>query len=169
MVCVAAPSPSADPATAAAGVLAERWAEAWNAHDMEAAARLVTADVEFVTVAGRWLRGRGEFLAHHRQIHAMQMRDSRWTNLAIGARAIRNDLALVHLEWAIAGDRDPDGTPRQPREGLFTWLAAREGEAWRIAAAHNADLRTGVRHRLFRDGGGTGPSREQAHDRHEPA
>ena len=122
---------------------------AWNAHDMDAAARLVVPGVEFVTVAGLWLRGRREFLEHHRRIHAAQMRDSRWTNLAVDARPLPGGLALIHLEWAIEGDRDPDGTPRPPRRGIFTWLAAREGDGvWRIAAAHNTDLRDGLRHRL---------------------
>jgi len=32
------------------------WATAWNRHDMEAAAGLVTSDVGFVSVSGRWLR-----------------------------------------------------------------------------------------------------------------
>jgi uncharacterized protein (TIGR02246 family) len=47
----------------AAGIdaLIEAWARAWNAHDMQAAAALVHDDVDFVTVAGLWLRGRDEF------------------------------------------------------------------------------------------------------------
>jgi uncharacterized protein (TIGR02246 family) len=149
----------------AAKVLSDAWAAAWNAHDMEAAAGLVTADVEFVNVAGRWLRGRAEFLAYHRSIHAAQMRDSRWISLAVDTRPLRNDLALIHLEWVIEGDCDPDGTPRAPREGIFTWIAAREGDgAWRIAVAHNTNLRTDVHHRLSWSGGAVQPGKEQAHD-----
>lgn len=162
-----APATRPDPA-GAAEALADAWATAWNAHDMEAAAGLVAADVEFVTVAGHWLRGRAEFLAYHCGIHAAQMRDSRWAGLAVDTRPLRDGLALVHLEWAIEGDRDPDGTPRAPREGIFTWIAAREGDgAWRIAVAHNTNLRGGVRHRLSSDGGAVQPGKEQAHD--EPA
>src|SRR4026207_639179 len=60
------------------GILVEAWAAAWNAHDMPRAAALVAADVDFVTVAGRWLKGRDEFLRHHRDIHRRQMRDTTW-------------------------------------------------------------------------------------------
>src|SRR5262249_34544575 len=117
-------SPAADAERAVSGVI-DAWAEAWNAHDMEQARALVAADVDFVTVAGLWLKGVEEFLAHHRAIHRMQMRESEWTNLQRELRFIREDLCLVHIEWTIAGDRDPDGTPRERRCGLFTWLTER--------------------------------------------
>ena len=124
------------------------WATAWNRHDMEAAAGLVTSDVDFVSVSGRWLRGRNEFVDYHRRLHGKQMRDSIWTNLGHEARFVGDDLAFVHLEWAIRGDSDPDGTPRRQRLGLFTWVLFRTHDRWRIGAAHNTDLRPGVTHRL---------------------
>lgn len=137
-----------DDVTAKATALAAAWADAWNQHDMDAAASLVAPDVEFVTVAGLWLQGRDEFLKHHRHIHTMQMRDSQWVNLAISQRPIQNDLVLIHLEWGVTGDRESDGTPRQPRLGLFTWLTNPVGEVLRILAAHNTNLRPDLRHRL---------------------
>lgn len=141
------PAPAPLPNTAAA--LAQAWMDAWNAHDMDAAARLVTSEVEFVNVAGLWLRGREEFLELHRRIHATQMRGSRWTNLATNIRLLRDDLALIHLEWSMECDLGRDGTPRPSRRGIFTWLAAREGDgAWRITAAQNTNLRDDIRHRL---------------------
>jgi uncharacterized protein (TIGR02246 family) len=141
--------------------LIEAWADAWNAHDMQRACGLVAADVDFVTVAGLWLKGGQEFLSHHREIHQMRMRDSRWTNLGYELRWLRDDLCLVHLEWTIGGDRDPDGTPRVRRYGLFTWLVERRGDSWNIIAVHNGDLRTGVRHRLSGEGI-DGPSMQEA-------
>jgi uncharacterized protein (TIGR02246 family) len=128
--------------------LIEAWADAWNAHDMQRARGLVAADVDFVTVAGLWLKGGEEFLSHHREIHHMRMRDSCWTNLRYELRSVRDDLCLVHLEWTIAGEGEPDGTPRARRYGLFTWLTERRGDSWRIAVAHNGNLRADVRHRL---------------------
>lgn len=128
--------------------LVAAWATAWNRHDIEAMARLVMPAVDFVNVEGRWLRGRDEFVDHHRQIHGEQMRDSAWTNLCRETRSIGNDLAIVHLEWTIEGDRDPVGTPRSPRHGLFTWVVCRTQNRWRIAAAHNTNLRPGMTHRL---------------------
>jgi uncharacterized protein (TIGR02246 family) len=128
--------------------LVAAWATAWNRHDIEVAARLVMPNVDFVNVEGRWLRGREEFVDHHRQIHRVQMRDSIWTNLAHEIRLIGNDLAIVHLEWTIKGDRDSDGAVRRPRHGLFTWVVWRTQNGWRITAAQNVDLRPEVAHRL---------------------
>jgi uncharacterized protein (TIGR02246 family) len=128
--------------------LIDSWARCWNAHDMAAAVRLVAPDVEFVTVSGTWLRGAAEFLAHHEAIHRAQMRDSRWTNLAHAARPLRDGMLLVHLEWSIAGDRNPDDVLRPPRRGVFTWLVTQHERTCRILAAHNTDLRPGVFPRL---------------------
>jgi uncharacterized protein (TIGR02246 family) len=136
-----------DPSPAIVNLIAA-WAEAWNAHDMELARTLVADNVEFVTVAGLWLRGAEEFLAHHREIHRAHMRESRWTTVGYELSWMRDGLSLVHLEWTITGDREPDGTPRARRDGLFTWLIESCGRSGRILAAHNSNLRHDVRHRL---------------------
>jgi uncharacterized protein (TIGR02246 family) len=124
------------------------WGDAWNAHDADALACLVAADVEFVNVAGRWLRGEREFLEWHRVIHQTHLRDSIWTTNQYMLRSLRCDLALAHLEWTIGGERGPDGRPDQQRSGIFTWLVSQQDGSWRIAAAHNTNLAEGVLHRL---------------------
>ena len=124
------------------------WADAWNAHDMERARTLIADNVDFVTVAGLWLKGADEFLAHHREIHRTHMRDTRWINRAYELAWIRPDLCLVHLEWTVAGGRGSDGAVRPHRDGLFTWLVENGGATGRILAAHNTNLRADARHRL---------------------
>jgi uncharacterized protein (TIGR02246 family) len=141
-----APLPDDEPA--AIGSIAARWADAWNTHDADAMADLVATDVDFVSVSGQGLRGADEFRQMHRELHRMQMRDSRWTNVGHRIRTLQDDLALVHLEWTIVGDREPDGTLRSPRRGIFTWLIARCGRYWQIIAAQNTNLRVDVNHRL---------------------
>jgi uncharacterized protein (TIGR02246 family) len=128
------------------------WGDAWNAHDADALARLVAADVEFVNVAGRWLRGEKEFFEWHRMIHQTHLRESNWATKQYVLRRLRSDLALVHLEWAIGGERGPDGRPNQQRSGIFTWLVSQQDGSWRIAAAHNTNLAEGVFHRLSNAG-----------------
>jgi uncharacterized protein (TIGR02246 family) len=127
---------------------AAAWEQAWNAHDMEAAASLVETDVDFVTVAGVWLRGRDEFLLHHRELHRLQMRNSCWRTHGSSVRGLGDGLALAHVEWSIQGDRDPDGTPRTGRRGHFSWVLQRQGEGWLIVAAQNTNLLGHVAHRL---------------------
>ena len=128
--------------------ICEAWADAWNQHDVDALARLVCPDVEFVNVAGVWLRGIDEFKQHHDEIHRFQMKESSWTNIGHQFRQLSDDLFLVHLQWTVAGDRDPDGTSRRPRLGIFTWLIVARASDWRIAAAHNTNLREGCSHRV---------------------
>jgi uncharacterized protein (TIGR02246 family) len=135
-------------ATPAIGRLVEAWTAAWNAHDMHAASTLLQDDADFVTVAGRWLKGRDEFLRHHLEIHRTQMRDTTWTTLAYDARGLHHDVTLAHLEWTISGERDPEGTRRPPRSGIFTWVVVCPDGTPRIAAAHNTNLRADTSHRL---------------------
>jgi uncharacterized protein (TIGR02246 family) len=125
-----------------------RWADAWNAHDPAALAELVDANVDFVTVAGRWLQGVQEFAEWHGEIHRRHMRDSCWSNIQCRLRQLDDHLCLVHLEWTTVGDRNLEGALRSPRHGIFTWLVARWTGSWRIIAAHNTELRDESRHRL---------------------
>ncbi len=127
--------------------LATRWQNAWNRHDMDEIAASISPDVDFVTVAGLWLRSRAEFLEHHRSLHRGQMRDSTWTTWANTARPLHAGLALQHVEWCIEGDRDLDGTPRLPQRGVFTWVVLLDGHP-SILAAHNSNLAAHVTHRL---------------------
>src|SRR3989440_11729519 len=99
--------------------LVSAWADAWNHHDAEAAAELVMPEVDFVNVLGRWFKGKDEFLEHHRQLHAGQMRNSLWRNLSHEARFVSENMVVVHLEWTIEGDENADGTPRRRRQGIF--------------------------------------------------
>jgi len=133
---------------AAIDAVVQAWARAWNAHDIHHAATLVDADVDFVTVAGRWLKGRDEFLQHHHDIHQRHMRDTTWTTLGHEARMLRDEFALAHLEWTISGERHADGAPRPPRAGIFTWILAPVAGTWVIVAAHNTNLRADTPHRL---------------------
>ena len=132
--------------------LIEAWARAWNEHDMQAAAALMAADVDFVTVAGRWLRGREEFLRHHQDIHRRHMRETTWATVGYALRPLGDALALAHQEWTITRERDAQGMTLPPRSGIFTWIVARTRRTWVIAAAHNTNLRADTVHRL--PGGG---------------
>jgi uncharacterized protein (TIGR02246 family) len=132
--------------------LVEAWARAWNAHDMRAAAALVDPDVDFVTVGGRWLRGRDEFLRHHEAIHQRHLQETTWTTVGSSLRPLHATLVLVHHEWTITGEQDSTGTRRPPRSGIFTWVVTRTGTGWLIAAAHNTNLRSDTSHRLAHRG-----------------
>ena len=127
--------------------LVSRWGEGWNAHDMDALALLLTADVAFVSVAGKRLVGREEFRRHHEAIHQSQMRDTTWRTLGWDWSPLPGAQLLVHVEWMIEGERDANGLPRARRLGVFTWLVVTTDEGCRMRAAHNTDMRAGTYHR----------------------
>jgi uncharacterized protein (TIGR02246 family) len=139
--------PSSETSEQAMASLIDRWGFAWNAHDADALARLVSDDVRFVTVAGKRLLGRAEFHDHHRSIHAGQMRDSAWRTLGWEQRSLPGGLLLAHVEWTIDGDCDADLRPRPRRFGVFTWIVAASAGRMAIVAAHNTNLDAGVEHR----------------------
>jgi uncharacterized protein (TIGR02246 family) len=125
----------------AAAALTREWEAAWNTHDMARMAPLVTEDADWVTVGGARLQGRAQVESVHAALHAGQLKASRWSNRSHTVQALGPQAALLHLTWSVQGDLDADGTPRQPRNGIFTWLlAGQPGGRWRIRAAHATNV-----------------------------
>ncbi|MYM90823.1 SgcJ/EcaC family oxidoreductase [Rugamonas sp. FT82W] len=117
-----------------------RWQDAWNRHDMDALSSLFTDDADFVQVNGRRWVGPAEIKKNHALVHEMMFKDSVWTNLKLDVRFLKPDVAIAHQTWGLRGDRNPDGTPRTPREGLFTQVFVKRGDRWLISAAHNTNI-----------------------------
>jgi uncharacterized protein (TIGR02246 family) len=118
--------------------LATRWEQAWNQHDMKQLASLMTEDADFVNVGARHWKGRAEIEAEHTQ-RLNQFRESTWSTKAVTVHLLKPDVALVHVDWALQGDKDPDGTPRSPRSGVFTWIVVKQSSGWLIRAAQNTN------------------------------
>ena len=72
-------------------------------------------DVDFVTVATTYLHGRSDFETFHVRLLSGRFKDSSMTVLKTTTCFLRPDMAVVHWSWKIEGDRNPDGTLRQPR------------------------------------------------------
>ena len=119
--------------------LAQQYETGWNTHNMDLLGRMRTVDSDFVTVTGEHRKGRTASMAQLAEQHRTQFRDSTWTNEQVSVQFLRPDIALVHIEWAIQGDRNPDDTPRPPRKGIFTWMVLKEGGEWKLRAAHNTN------------------------------
>jgi uncharacterized protein (TIGR02246 family) len=117
------------------------WQTAWNRHDMKALTALVAEDVDFVTVAGLWLKGRKEFEDQHTAIHAMRFKESVRTTTDVQVKFLKPDVAIVHVSGVIKGEKAPDGTPLPPRQGIFTRVVTKEGGKWLIKASQNTAIR----------------------------
>ncbi len=131
----------ATPDDQAVRALAAQFETAWNTHDMNVLGAITTEDVDFVNVAGSHWKSREDVVRQHARLHQTMFKDSIWTTETVRVQFLRPDTALVHIDWAMRGDLNPDGTPRQPRKGIFTWLVVKEGGAWKMRAAHNTNKR----------------------------
>jgi uncharacterized protein (TIGR02246 family) len=119
--------------------LAAAFESAWNAHDMKAFGQLLTEDVDWVNVDAGHGKGRDPVEQGHARVHAGKFKDSVITVKGVEVALLKPDVALVYVTWGIRGDRNNDGTPREPREGLFTWVTVKDGGAWKIRASHNTN------------------------------
>ena len=118
-----------------------RWDDAWNQHDIKALSALVAEDVRFVNVAGTVLNGREEFEKLQTRTHAAQFKDSVRTVTGTDIKFLTPDIAVAHVRWGMKGDKDADGTPRQPRNGVMMQVLVRRGGAWTIVAVQNTNVR----------------------------
>ena len=127
---------------AAAEVLAEKFRVDWNSHDIDAMGQLLTADADFVNVIGMHMKGRAEIVARHKEIHRTQFKSSVWVTHSVEAQLLAPGFGLVHVNWGISGDLDPDGTSRAPRDGIFSWLLVKQADgAWLIRSVQNTNIR----------------------------
>jgi uncharacterized protein (TIGR02246 family) len=118
-----------------------QWEKYWNTHDMESMGTLLTSDVDFVNVAGQWLKGKKRTVTTHKERHEVVFKESVWTTDSVSIKFIKPDLAIMHVGWGIKGDVDPDGVARAPRHGLFTWVVTKKKSKWLILAVHNVNIR----------------------------
>ena len=119
--------------------LAKAFESAWNTHDMKAFGRLLTDDVVWINVdAGKGV-GREPVENGHAKVHANKFKNSVITVQNAEVQPLKPDVALVYVNWGIRGDTDNDGTPREPREGVFTWVTLKQGAQWKIRSSHNTN------------------------------
>lgn len=111
---------------------------------MSAAGALFCDDADFVNVRGSHWHGRDRIESEHAIRHGPQLKGSTFTPLKVEVQPIGADIALVHVRWAMHGDHDLDGTPRQPRRGVFSWVMQRDCQGlWKIRAAQNTHVEAG--------------------------
>lgn len=140
LVAVAHPAVAADDAVAANHELVKAFVAAWNAHDMDPGLRrLVTQDVDWVNVDGGWGSGIEPIVTGHANVHKNKFKDSVMTLQSADVKLVKPDVAVVHVKWGLRGDRNNDGTAREPREGIFTWITVKDGDTWKIRASHNSN------------------------------
>ena len=128
----------------AVGKLPQEFCEAWAKHDGHALAKIMAEDVDFVTVATTYLHGRTDFETFHVRLLSGRFKDSTISVLKTTIRFLRPDMAVVHWSWRIEGDKNADGTPRQPRYGMMTLVAEKKVGNWQVIVGQNTNAILGV-------------------------
>src|SRR6202451_1841200 len=118
--------------------------DSWAKHDGHILARIMANDVDFVTVATTYLHGRADFETFHVRLLSGRFKDSTITPIDITARFLRPDMGVVHWSWKIEGDKNADGTPREPRYGMMTLVAEKQHGAWRVIVGQNTNAILGI-------------------------
>jgi uncharacterized protein (TIGR02246 family) len=121
-----------------AGTIAERFAGAWNRHDMDEFALVFHDDASFVNVIGVHMRGRDEIRQGHARVHAGPYRSSSLVVEVEDARELAPNVVVALLSSQLEGDERAPGVTRTSR---FTVVIESRGpNDWKIAAAQNTFL-----------------------------
>jgi uncharacterized protein (TIGR02246 family) len=115
--------------------------QCWNRHDTKAYSELWAEDAHFVNVLGMRRYNRAELFAEISWLHSGRFAHTQIRTLHHSPRFLAPDLAIVFQEWEMTGD---PGQPEYPvkggtRRGVFTHVAQRTPEGWRLLASQNTD------------------------------
>ena len=119
--------------------LPQAFCDAWAKHDGHELAKIMAEDVDFVTVGALWLHGRTDFEKYHTRLLSGRFKEATITNLQTSVRFLNPSFAVVHWSWEIKGDKNIDGTARQPRFGMMTMIAEKRKGIWQVDVAQNDD------------------------------
>jgi uncharacterized protein (TIGR02246 family) len=118
--------------------------DAWDKHDGHEMANIMADDLDYVTVGATWIHGRSDFEKFHTRLLSGRLKQSMISPLQIEVRFLRPDIAVVHWSWTMTGDKNPDGTAKQPRYGLMTWVAEKRNPTWLVVSSQNDNSFPGV-------------------------
>lgn len=118
----------------------DRFMDAWNHHDAKAFASVFSENADFTNWRGTGARGRLKIEEFHAPLFATIFKKSHQEYTDIKTRFIRPDVAAVDVRWKMTGATDPQGNPRPGREGLLSFVMAKDKGHWQIVVMHNLDL-----------------------------
>lgn len=123
---------------------------AWNRGDAVAYSRHFAADGTFTNITGQFFSGYDAFLKQHEVIFAGRFKQTRLQQDIVSLRFVRPDVAVVEVLTAVSGvvaAQLAPGTAGDATGRLRTRLlqvVVKQGEAWKVVAYHNVDVKPGV-------------------------
>lgn len=128
-----------NPDDAAIRQIVQQLEDGWNAHDGKAFAAPFAADADYVVIDGMKVKGKEAIQRGHIGIFTTVYKDSHNAAMVKGVRFLRQDVALVHVEWTLevhTGVKAGKGT------AMCSMVMTKESGKWAIAAFHNTPIRT---------------------------
>lgn len=116
------------------------WDDGWNRHDAKMMASVLADDADFITVGGRKFKGRAAFQAYMEQTQGTQFAASTRRTIETNVRFLTPEIGIVHARASISGDKNPDGSIRQPREVQMTRVVMKRDGRWLVVAAQNTNI-----------------------------
>lgn len=126
--------------TAAIRGIETQWQNAWNHHDIAAMVWLGAPDADWVNLAGQWFSGADAFAKSLESLHSGKVKESVWHTQEVRVRFLSPTIAVVHAYFSTSGERNPDGSPRPPRRGIFTRLEEKRDARWVIIASQATSI-----------------------------
>ena len=120
--------------------LMDRFMDAWNRHDAHAFAAVFAEDADFTNWRGVGASGRSKIEEFHAPVFATIFKNSHQKYDDIKTRFIRDDVAAVDVRWEMTGARDSQGNPRPDRQGVLSFVMAKDAGRWQITVMHNLDV-----------------------------
>jgi uncharacterized protein (TIGR02246 family) len=115
--------------------------ESWNRHDMEAFARLLSEDVEWVNPVGMWWRGQAAVKRAHQAYHASIFQETSRQCEAIAIQRLTSDLAIVTGTYRMGDWTRPDtGQVVSNGKDRVTYVLVKQQGCWLIVRGHVTDI-----------------------------
>ncbi len=118
----------------------DRFVDGWNRHDAKAFSAVFAEDADFTNWRGTGATGRTKMEEFHAPMFATIFKNSHQKHTEIKIRFIRPDVAAVDVHWEMTGAMDAQGNPQPDRQGLLSFVMAKNDGQWQILVMHNLDL-----------------------------
>jgi uncharacterized protein (TIGR02246 family) len=113
---------------------------AWNAHDMEALAKLFREDAEWVNKVGMHWRGRDEIMVAHTAFHRTIFKNHKYRTDAVETRSVAPGVAVAVATETFDGFKAPDGRDWPKARNRLSYVLVKGPDGWKIAHGQNAEV-----------------------------
>lgn len=112
--------------------LVANYVAAFNNHNADALTSLFAEKADFVDPRGEWSEGRAMIAERIGRAFSGYFRNVRMTEDTSTIKFISPDIAVIHYQWTISGQINPDGSIGEPFHGITIFVGKREDGQWLI-------------------------------------